>query len=95
MHYLLFYDKAPDHAERQVPHQAAHRDHCLAAVSRGELLMGGNLADPPDGSALLLFQAKSPAAAEAFARADPYVIHGIVSRWCVRAWQTVVGVWSD
>ena len=91
VHYLLFYDKAPDHAARQAPHQAAHRDHCLAAANRGELFLGGNLGDPLDGSALLLFQATSPAVAEAFARDDPYVIHGIVSRWRVRAWQTVVG----
>jgi hypothetical protein len=48
------------------------------------------LADPVDGSAVLLFQADSPAPVEACA-ADPFVLHGIVSRWWVREWQTVVG----
>lgn len=91
MHYLLFYDKAPDHADRQAPLQAAHRDHCLAAARRGELVLGGSLADPVDGTAVVLFRADSPTVAEAFAAADPYVIHGVVSRWRVRKWDTVVG----
>jgi uncharacterized protein YciI len=91
MHFLLFYEKAPDHAEREAPLQAAHLAHVLAAVSRGELMLGGPLADPLDGSQALLFRADSATTAESFATADPYVVHGIVSRWRVRPWQTVVG----
>ena len=53
-------------------------------------LLGGALADPVDG-AVLLFRADSPAVAEAFAVADPYVRHGLVTAWRVRAWTTVVG----
>jgi len=49
------------------------------------------LADPVDGSAVLLFQADSPAVAAACAAADPFVLHGVVSRWWVREWQTVLG----
>jgi uncharacterized protein YciI len=41
--------------------------------------------------AVLVFEGDSPAAAEAFARADPYVKIGLVTRWRVRAWNTVVG----
>jgi uncharacterized protein YciI len=59
-------------------------------VDRGELLLGGALADPVDG-AVLLFSGSSPAVAEAFAAADPYVTAGLVPRWRVRAWTTVVG----
>jgi len=91
MHYLLFYEKVADYAARQPPLQADHRDHCTAAVRRGELVLGGSLADPTDGSAVLLFQAESPATVAAFAAADPYVVEGVVSRWQVRTWQTVVG----
>lgn len=91
MHYLLTYEKVPDYAEREVSLHAAHRAHVLAAVDRGELLLGGPLADPVDGTNVLLFQADSIALAEAFARADPFVQQGIVCRYCVRAWQTVVG----
>jgi uncharacterized protein YciI len=91
MHYLLLYEKVPDHAEREPPIRAAHLAHVRAAVSRGELLLGGPLADPLDGAQALLFRADSAAKAEAFATGDPYVVHGIVNRWRVRPWQTVVG----
>jgi uncharacterized protein YciI len=92
MHYLLFYEKASDHAEREPPLQAAHRAHVQASIDRGELILGGPLADPADGSqVLVLFRADSPAVAEAFAKADPYVVNGVVTRWHVRTWETVVG----
>lgn len=34
MHYLLFYEKAADHAARQGPLQPGHRAHLSAAVRR-------------------------------------------------------------
>lgn len=91
MHYLLLYDVVPDYVDRRAAWREAHLALALAAVARGELLLGGALADPVDG-AVLLFQADSPAVAEAFAQADPYVQQGLVTRWRVRAWSTVVGV---
>ena len=89
-HYLLFYDVAPDYLSRRVPLRPAHLAHAQAAVSRGELLLAGALANPVDG-AVLLFQGTTPSVAEAFAVADPYVINGLVTRWHVREWTTVVG----
>jgi uncharacterized protein YciI len=90
MHYLLFYDAAPSYAERRLPYRAAHLAHARAAVERGELVLGGALADPIDG-AVLLFRGASPETAEAFARTDPYVLNGVVAVWRVRSWTTVVG----
>ena len=90
MHYLLFYDVVPDYAERRKAFRKEHLALARAAHARGELVLGGALADPVDG-AVLLFQGESPAAAEAFAAADPYVRHGLVTRWRVREWTTVVG----
>lgn len=90
MHYLLIYDAAPDYAERRVPFRSAHLTHAWAAVERGELVLGGALADPIDG-AVLLFDCDSPAPVEAFAKADPYVLNGLVANWRVRPWTTVVG----
>ena len=52
--------------------------------------LAGALAEPVD-TAVLLFEGDSPAAAEAFAKADPYVLAGLVARWRVREWMTVVG----
>ncbi len=90
MHYLLFYDVAENYIERRVPFRAQHLAHARQAYERGELVLAGALADPPDG-AVLLFKGSTPAAAEAFARADPYVENGVVTRWRVREWTTVVG----
>jgi len=90
VHYLLFYDVAPNYLERRALVRAEHLALARAAVQRGELILGGALADPVDG-AVLLFRGDSPAVAEAFAAADPYVRQGLVTRWRVRAWTTVVG----
>jgi uncharacterized protein YciI len=40
---------------------------------------------------VLLFSGESPAAAERFAAADPYVTQGLVTGYRVRQWNTVVG----
>ena len=90
MHYLLLYELASDYLERRTPLRPAHLSYAQAAVERGELLVGGALAEPAD-MAVLLFQSDSPAAAEAFATADPYVVNGLVTSWRVRRWTTVVG----
>ena len=90
MHYLLIYDVVPDYVERRAPLRQAHLEHAQWAVDRGELILGGALADPVDG-AVLLFAGESPKAAEDFARSDPYVINGLITRWRVRKWTTVVG----
>jgi len=90
MHYLLFYDVVKDYAAIRAAQRPAHIKHADAAVARGELILGGALANPVD-RAILLFQADSPAVAEAFAKTDPYVIHGLVTKWQVREWSTVVG----
>ncbi len=90
VHYLLIYDVVPDYAERRMAFRSEHLALARAAHSRGELVLGGALADPVDG-AILLFTGDSPAAAEAFAANDPYVQNGIVTQWRVRTWTTVVG----
>lgn len=90
MHYLLIYDVVEGYAERRVPFRAAHLAHARQAVARGDLVLGGALANPVDG-AVLLFSGDSTEAAETFARTDPYVLNGLVTRWRVREWTTVVG----
>lgn len=90
MHYLLFYEAADDYMERRGGFRDEHLGLAWAAAERGELVLGGALADPPDG-AVLLFQGASADVARAFAEADPYVENGLVKRWWVREWSTVVG----
>jgi hypothetical protein len=88
-HFLLIYDLVDDYLERRPTLRDAHLAHARAAVGRGELLAGGAL-DPAD-RAVLLFVGETPDAAEAFARADPYVLAGLVRDWRVSEWITVVG----
>jgi uncharacterized protein YciI len=90
MHYLLFYDVVDDYVERRLAFREAHLSLARQAVERGELVLGGALADPVDG-AVLLFRGSSPTVAERFVAADPYVKNGLVTRWRVREWTTVVG----
>ena len=90
MHYLLIYDVVDNYAERRAPFRKDHIAHAKAAVARGELVLGGALADPVDGT-VLLFKGSTPGAAETFAAADPYVTNGLVTKWRVREWTTVIG----
>ena len=90
MHYLLTYQLVDDYLARRDQFREAHIRLAWQAVECGELLLGGPLANPTD-TAILLFQGDSPAAAEAFVNADPYVKNGLVKRWKIREWTTVVG----
>jgi uncharacterized protein YciI/heme-degrading monooxygenase HmoA len=90
MHYLLFYEVGEDYVTRRAQFRDAHLEKAWAASARGELVLGGALANPVDG-AVLLFRGDSPEVAEKFAKADPYVTSGAVKRWHVREWNTVAG----
>lgn len=90
MHYLLFYDVVDDYVERRAAFRAEHLALARQASERGELVLGGALANPVDG-AILLFRGTSPAVAERFAAVDPYVKNGLVRSWRIREWTTVVG----
>jgi hypothetical protein len=89
MHYLLFYDVASDYLEKRAPFRRAHLEHVRAAFERGDLALAGALTEPADG-AVLVFRT-SASAAEAFAKADPYVANGVVTKWLIRKWNTVIG----
>ena len=90
MYFILFYDYVEDYMERRSAYRPDHFVLANAAHARGELVIAGALADPPDRG-VLVFKGDSPAVAEKFARADPYVRNGIVTRWEVRPWTVVIG----
>lgn len=90
MHYLLFYDYVEDYAAKRVPLRKQHLDLLREAHERGDAVMAGALAEPHRG-AVLVFRGDSPAAAESFARNDPYVKSGLVTKWEVKKWATVIG----
>ncbi|WP_420477298.1 YciI-like protein [Noviherbaspirillum sp. ST9] len=90
MHFLLFYDYVPDYMARREQFRNDHLKLAWESHKRGELVLGGVTADPVD-SAVLFFQADSAQVVEDFAKADPYVTGGLVAKWRVRPWNTVVG----
>ena len=90
MHYLLFYDYSPDYLERRGQFRGEHLKLAWAAAERGELVLGGVLADPVD-TGVLLFAGDSPDVVERFVAADPYMANGLVVSYRVRRWDTGVG----
>ena len=78
MHFLLFYTYVPDILERRPQFRGAHIKHARESVARGELLLGGALADPVDLGVL-------------FFCAPSRVTGGLVTEWKVRPWTTVIG----
>ena len=89
-HYALVYHVVDEFVARRSPYRESHLRLAREALHRGELVLAGALGDPVDG-ALLVFRAPNGAVAEEFARRDPYVTHGLVTRWEVRPWNVVVG----
>ena len=89
-YYALFYDVVDDFIARRTLFREDHLRLATEAHTRGELLLAGALADPPN-AALLIFQSSGPEAAESFAYNDPYVKNRLVTRWKVRPWTVVVG----
>ena len=71
---------------REIVH--GHRVAHAAVVARDDFEV---LEADAVGRAVLLFRADSPAAAENFAKSDPYVLNGLIKDWRVREWTTVVG----
>ena len=88
MHFLLFYEFVPDYVARRAPNCAPLA--AWKAQDRGELILAGVYEDPVDGAALL-FRCDSSAVPERFVASDPYVIGGLVTRWHIRKWTTMVG----
>jgi uncharacterized protein len=90
VHYLLFYEFVSDYLERRAAFRSQHLRLAWESQARGELILAGAFADPVDGAALV-FRCDSRAVPEAFVASDPYVLAGLVRRWRIREWTTVVG----
>lgn len=89
-HFLLFYEACDGYVAKRAAFRDLHLKHAWAAQERGELVLAGAYADPVDG-AVLLFRGETAEIARRFAASDPYVLNGLITRWRVREWTTVVG----
>ena len=88
--FALIYHVVPDYIARRAAFRDDHIRLAQAAVARGDLLMGGAFADPPD-TALLIWRVPDRAAIEEFVAFDPYVANGLVTTWEIREWTVVIG----
>jgi uncharacterized protein YciI len=84
MKYVLYYETSPDVLQKAPPYIAAHRERWGEFAKAGTLLMVGPFADPTLG-AMGVFTTRE--AAEEFAKGDPFVLNGVVSRWVIRDWK--------
>jgi uncharacterized glyoxalase superfamily protein PhnB/uncharacterized protein YciI len=89
-YYALIYHVVDDFVARRAAHRPEHLRLAREAHARGELVLAGALDDPVD-QALLVFRAADRSVVERFARADPYVTSGLVTRWVVRPWSVKIG----
>ena len=88
-YYLLTYHVVDDYITRRVPYREEHLRLAGEALARGELILGGALANPAD-KAVLVFRTQDKTSVEAFVRNDPYVRYGIVTQWEIRDWNVVI-----
>ncbi len=89
-YYALIYHVVPDYVERRTPLRGEHLALAEEYSRRKELLLGGAFSEPAD-TALLVFCVEDVAVIERFVHSDPYVAHGLVERWEIRAWNVVTG----
>ncbi|MEC3951726.1 YciI family protein [Nocardia sp. CDC153] len=84
MKYVLFYDSAPDVADRAPAYFAEHCARWREFADRGELLMIGTFADPQTDGSMAVFTTEE--SARQFAESDPFVVNGVVSSWRIKPW---------
>jgi uncharacterized protein len=81
LRYVLFYESGDlSLAAENFP---AHRARYLEFMRRGILLSLGPFTDR--GGSMAVFTSRE--AAEEFVSGDPFVRHGVVSKWHVREWR--------
>lgn len=90
MFYLLTYYTVEDYIERRAPFRNIHLSLAKEYFDKGQLVMGGALANPPD-KALLVFKCEDKNTIEEFVKRDPYVQNGLVASWDIREWTVVIG----
>jgi uncharacterized protein len=89
-YYLLEYALIDDYLARRAAFREAHLALAQEAHRRGELILAGALAEPPD-RAVLVWRTDDRSVIERFADGDPYVRNGLVTSWTIRPWTVVIG----
>jgi len=88
-YYLLEYVLAGDYLARRGSLREEHLALAQEAARRGDLVLAGALADPPDRAALV-WRTEDRTVVERFVEDDPYVRQDLVTTWTIRLWNVVV-----
>ncbi len=86
---MLIYYVVEDYVTRRAPYREEHLRLAKDAHNRGELILGGALADPAD-RAILVFRCSDMDVVEKFVQNDPYFNNGLVARYEIRPWTVVI-----
>jgi hypothetical protein len=89
-YYLLEYVLVDDYLARRASLREEHLGLAQEAERRGDLVIAGALAEPPD-RAVLVWRTDDRSVVERFAGDDPYVREGLVTSWTIRRWTVVIG----
>ena len=89
-YYLLEYALVDDYLARRAAFREVHLALAREAHRRGELILAGALAEPPD-RAVFVWRTDDRSVVESFADGDPYVRNGLVTSWTIRPWTVVIG----
>jgi len=89
-YFALIYYLVDDYLSRRTAFREKHLRLVKEANEIGGLILAGAFSDPAD-RALLVFRVKNKTVIEEFIRNDPYVEHGLVTRWEIRPWAVVIG----
>jgi len=83
---ILGFDGPEGVAKRKI-HRPAHLARMDALDAQGRVVLAGPLTD--QAGSLIVIEADSLAEAEAFARDDPYTVHGVFERFEVHPFMQV------
>jgi len=89
-YYLLEYALIDDYLARRAAFREEHLALAREAHRRGDLILAGALAEPPD-RAVLVWGTDDRSVVERFIDRDPYVRNGLVTSWTIRPWTVVIG----
>lgn len=91
MHYIIFANDKPGHEQVRIDTRPAHIDY-LKAHADLIVTAGPMQTDDGDGmvGSMLVLDVADRAAAEAFARADPYAKAGLFESTVVRRWKRTI-----
>ena len=84
--FETFYDSLDDAIAKAPNTVAAHRARSKELHAQGALLMSGAFLNNPGETLSTMALCTTREAAEEYARGDPFVLNGMVSKWYIREW---------